>query len=100
MITNCILKTPSKDTIKDSLKPFPENFNLTPGLKAYAVKKGIPANDIQNWFDSFCAKYRANGDLKKDWAQAWFAFITNVSLNPKNKSEYQHKDGDSYAPIN
>jgi len=88
MITNCILKTPSKDTYKDST-PIPEDFVLTPGLKAFAIKKGIPENSIENWFDAFVNKYKANGDSRKNWAAAWFAYISAVSTNPKNKNNTQ-----------
>ena len=88
-----------KNIKKEDVVPLPENFTLTPGLRAFAVKKGIPEKDVESWFDSFCAKNRANGDLKKDWAQAWFAFITNVSLNPKNRPQEKKKRPPTFAEL-
>jgi len=87
MMAVCILKTPSKDTIKDnSISPIPENFTLTPGLKAFAIKKGIPEETVENWFDAFKYKNQASGDKKKDWASAWFAYISSVATNSKNRA--------------
>jgi len=85
MMAVCMLKKPFKETIKETpLSHIPEDFTLTPGLKAYAVKKGIPDNQVQNWFDAFINKSKANDDKKANWASAWFAYISAVAANPKN----------------
>ena len=80
-----IIKESKKERIDITATPIPDDFSLKPGLKAFAVKKGIPEETIENWFDAFVNKYRANGDVKKNWASAWFAYISAVATNPKNK---------------
>jgi hypothetical protein len=75
-----------------TVSTIPENFILTPGLKAFAVKKNIPEHQIENWFDAFVNKYKANGEQRKDWASAWFAYISAVAANPKNSKQPTAQD--------
>lgn len=91
MMAVCKLKTPSKDTYKDNMKSIPEDFMLTPGFIEFALKKKIPRNEVEDWFDAFKNKYLGNGEKKKNWAAAWFAYISSVAANRKKHGTYQQQ---------
>jgi len=86
MITHCILKTPSKDTIKDTLgggltkkrrSQLPEGFALSQDLKEFALKNGINGNRVEHVFCQFCDHHRSRGNLMLDWFAAWRTWVRN-----------------------
>jgi phage replication O-like protein O len=86
MIPHCILKTPSKDTIKDTLgggltkkrrSQLPEGFALSQDLKEFALKNGINGNRVESVFCQFCDHHRSRGNLMLDWSAAWRTWVRN-----------------------
>lgn len=57
---------------KSSKTAWPDNFILSPELRAYAVEAGL--KDPEGEFEHFRLKCDANGYRYIDWAKAWMAW--------------------------
>jgi hypothetical protein len=54
----------------------PEDFELTPERKAYAIAKGVP--DPENQMVGFKNHHKAHGKTMSDWDAAWRTWVGNV----------------------
>lgn len=74
------------DTTRNGKKPFPEDFQLTEEMRAWAVVKR-PDIDVESVTDKFIHYHKNN--YKDDWKKAWELWILNenspVSQNNSRK---------------
>ena len=62
---------------------FPDNFTLTPKLRAYAEQKGIPGDQVSREWEKFKEQHKSNGTRKINWVNTWHTWVLRYP-------EFQH----------
>ncbi len=76
---------------KREMTPLPDDFGLTPEMREYAVKLGIPATGrlgVDETFEAFKDAAIAKGYVYKDWVRAWYSWARNNAPGGRFAPDY------------
>ena len=81
----------SKSPPKQVLRPWPEDFTLTPELIKFAAERGFGAAATQRMWERFRDRNQALGKEYASWPAAWRTWVNN-QIEYKQRDAQQAQD--------